>query len=125
MIRNIVFDIGNVLIGFDAKEYLISLFGEEKTMRVGNAIFGSGYWPELDIARLSEERILGLFYSAAPDLRDEIKESFDRIGECVTRLDWPTALIDSLREKGYRVYFLSNMSEHVKASKALTDIQRL
>jgi len=116
MIRNIVFDIGNVLIGFDAKEYLISLFGEEKAMRVGKAIFGSGYWQELDIARLSEERILGLFYSAAPDLRDEIKEAFDRIGECVTKLDWPTALIDSLKEKGYRVYFLSNMSEHVKAS---------
>ena len=70
MIRNIVFDIGNVLIGFDAKGYLISLFGEEKAMRVGKAVFGSGYWQELDIARLSEERILGLFYSAAPDLRD-------------------------------------------------------
>ena len=35
MIRNIVFDIGNVLIGFDAKAYLRSLFGEEKARRVG------------------------------------------------------------------------------------------
>ncbi len=116
MIRNIVFDIGNVLIGFDAMDYLISLFGEEKAVRIAKAVFGSGYWQELDIARLSVEEILELFYSGAPDLREEIREAFDRIGECVTKLDWPVSLIDSLREKGYGVYFLSNMSEHVKAS---------
>lgn len=116
MIRNIVFDIGNVLIGFYPMEYLISLFGEEKAARIAEAVFGSGYWQELDIARLSEEEILELFYSGAPDLRDEIKEAFDRIGECIVRLDWPVPLIDSLKEKGYNVYFLSNMSEHIKAS---------
>lgn len=116
MIRNIVFDIGNVLIGFDPMEYLASLFGEEKAVRIAGAVFGSGYWQELDIARLSEEEILELFYSGAPDLRSEIKESFDRIGECISKLDWPVPLIDSLKEKGYCVYFLSNMSEHVKAS---------
>ena len=116
MIRNIVFDIGNVLIGFDAMDYLISLSGEEKAVRIAEAVFGTGYWQELDIARLSEDEILELFYSAAPDLREEIKESFDRIGECVEKLDWPVTLIDSLKEKGYGVYFLSNMSEHVKAS---------
>ena len=116
MIRNIVFDIGNVLIGFDAMDYLTSLFGKEKAVRVAEAVFGTGYWQELDIARLSVEEILELFYSADPDLRDEIKEAFDRIGECVTKLDWPVPLIDSLKEMGYGVYFLSNMSEHVKAS---------
>lgn len=113
MIRNVVFDIGNVLIGFDAMDYLISLFGEKKAVRIAEAVFGTGYWEELDIARLSVEEILELFYSAAPDLKDEIKEAFDRIGECVTRLDWPVRTVDALKEKGYNVYFLSNMSEHV------------
>ena len=94
MIRNIVFDIGNVLIGFEAMDYLTSLFGEEKAVRIAEAVFGSGYWQELDIARLSVEEILELFYSAAPDLRDEIKESFDRIGECVTKLEWHVPLVD-------------------------------
>lgn len=116
MIRNIVFDIGNVLIGFHPMDYLTSLFGKEKAKRVAGAVFGSGYWPELDLALLSEERILGLFYSAAPDLHDEIREAFDRIGECVEKCGWVVPLIDSLRQKGYGVYFLSNMSEHVKTS---------
>lgn len=113
MIRNIVFDIGNVLIGFDAMDYLVSLFGEEKSVRIAEAVFGSGYWEELDIARLSDEEILELFYSCAPDLKAEIKEAYDRIGECVTKLDWPEPFIKSLKQKGYNVYFLSNMSHHV------------
>ena len=116
MIRNIVFDIGNVLMGFPGIEYLRNLFGEEKTERIAEAIFFSGYWHELDRAVLSEEEILELFYTGAPDLRDEIKEFFDRIGECITRRDWPIEFIDSLKERGYKVYYLSNMSEHVKAS---------
>ena len=118
MIRNIVFDIGNVLIGFYPMKYLRSLFGEEKAMRIAGAVFDSGYWQELDIANLSVEEILELFYSGAPDLRNEINEAFYRIGECITRLDWPVPLVDALKERGYGVYFLSNMSEHVKASNA-------
>ena len=116
MIRNIVFDIGNVLIGFYPMKYLRSLFCEEKAVRIAEAVFASGYWQELDIANLSVEEILELFYRGAPDLRNEIKEAFYRIGECITRLDWPIPLIESLKERGYGVYFLSNMSEHVKAS---------
>ena len=116
MIRNIVFDIGKVLLGFPAMDYLISLFGGEKAVRIADAVFGTGYWHELDRAVLSEEEILELFYSAAPDLKAEIREAYDRIGECVTKREWPAGLIDSLKEKGYGVYFLSNMSEHVKAS---------
>ena len=53
MIRNIVFDIGNVLIGFEPMDYLTSLFGEKKAVRIAEAVFGTGYWQELDIAKLS------------------------------------------------------------------------
>ena len=116
MIRNIVFDIGKVLLGFPVMDYLISLFGEEKAVRIAQAVFGTGYWNELDRAVLSEEEILELFYIGAPDLKAEIKEAFDRIGECIIRFRWPIQLIDSLKERGYNVYFLSNMSEHAKAS---------
>jgi len=113
MIRNIVFDIGRVLIDFDEKAFLRSLFDEETARRIWQAVYGSGHWEQLDIALLSEEEILRLFCSGAPDLEKEIREAFDRIGECVKKVSWPVPLIDSLREKDYSVYFLSNMSQHV------------
>jgi len=69
MIKNIVFDIGLVLLGFDVKKYLLSLFDEETAMRVAKAVFLSGYWHEIDRAVLSEDELLDLFYSADPGVR--------------------------------------------------------
>lgn len=116
MIKNIIFDIGKVLIGFDWRAYLHSLFDDDTAESVAAAIFGSGHWPELDRAVLSEEEILGLFYGAGQGVEPQIKEAFDRIGECVAKRDWAFDLMDSLKEKGYKLYYLSNMSEHVKGS---------
>ena len=116
MIKNVIFDIGKVLIGFDWDAYIKSLFDEETAEKVSCAMFKSRHWPELDRAVLTEEEILNLFYSTSPDVRAEIDEAFDRIGECVAKRNWPQGLIKSLKDRGYRVYFLSNMSEHVMSS---------
>ena len=113
MIKNVVFDIGLVLLGFDVKKYLLSLFDEETAMRVAKAVFLSGYWHEIDRAVLSEDELLDLFFSADPGVKEEIRTAYDRIGECVERRSWPIQVIDGLREQGYKVYYLSNMSEHV------------
>ena len=113
MIRNIVFDIGMVLIGFEPFEWLRSMFDEETADRIAYAVYGTGHWEELDKAILSEEEILELFISEAPDLKEQILEAYDRVGECVKKKNWPVPLIDLLKKNGYSVYFLSNMSEHV------------
>ncbi len=113
MIKTVVFDIGKVLIGFEWDDYVRSLFDEETAAKVTHAMFGSRYWHELDRAVLSEEEILGLFYSNEPEYKAEIDEAFERVGECVSKRDWVVPLIDSIKEKGYQVLFLSNMSEHV------------
>ena len=116
MIKTVVFDIGEVLIGFEWNDYVRSLFDEETADKVTHAMFGSRYWHELDRAVLSEEEILELFYSIEPEYKAEIDEAFDRVGECVAKRDWVVPLIESIKEKGYQVLFLSNMSEHVIAS---------
>lgn len=46
----------------------------------------------------------------------EIKEAFDRVGECVERRDWAIPFIDGLKEHGYNTYYLSNFSDHVMSS---------
>lgn len=116
MIRNIIFDIGRVLIGFEWHDYVRRLFDESTAEKVTAAMWGTGYWKELDIALLSDDEILDLFYSAAPDLTAEIKEAFDRVGECVTRRDWAIPLIEDLKKQGYNVWYLSNFSGHVMGS---------
>lgn len=116
MIKNIVFDIGRVLIGFEWNDYIHSLFDKETTDKVTAAMWGTGYWKQLDIALLTDEEILELFYSAAPGYKEQILEAFERVGECVKRRDWVIPLIKDLKKKGYRVLYLSNFSEHVMRS---------
>jgi len=113
MIRNVILDIGRVLIGFEWMEYINRLFDEETGQKVTDALWKTHYWWELDRAVLSEEEILEKFYSAGPDVKDEIREAFDRVGECMTRFEYAIPWIEDLKENGYRVYYLSNYSEHL------------
>ena len=116
MITTVVFDIGKVLIGFDWDRYVRELFDEETAHHVTRALFGGSVWKELDRAVMSVDEIVGRFHEAEPDYVKEIDEAFGRVGECVARRGWAIPMIDSIRERGYRVLFLSNMSEHVMAS---------
>ena len=113
MIRNVIFDIGRVLIGFEWWDYIRRLFDEETAQKVTDALWRTHHWWELDRAVLSGEEILELFYSAGPDVKEEIKEAFDRIGECMSRCEYSIPWIEGLKERGYRVYYLSNYSEHL------------
>lgn len=116
MIKNIVFDIGRVLIEFEWMDYVRRLFDDDMADRVTAAMWGTGYWKELDRAVLTDDEILERFYSAGPDIKTEIREAFDRVGECVKRRDWAIPFIDGLKERGYNVYYLSNFSDHVMSS---------
>lgn len=113
MIKNIVLDIGYVLIGFEWMEHIRKRFDEETANIVTDAIWKKGYWSELDRGVLSDEEILELFYSEAPEHRQEIKEAFDNVGECLLKRDYAIPWIDELKARGFRVYYLSNYSEHL------------
>ena len=113
MIKNIVLDIGYVLIGFEWMEHIRKRFDEETAEIVTNAIWKKGYWSELDRGVLSDEEVLELFYSEAPEHRQEIKEAFDNVGECLLRRDYAIPWIEELKARGFNVYYLSNYSEHL------------
>ena len=116
MIKNIVFDIGKVLFGFDWDQYMQSMFDAETSEIVTAAVFGGRWWKELDRAVIPESEILDRFIEAAPDYETEIRQAFFGIGRCISKRDWVIPLIESLKDRGYNVYFLSNMSEHVMGS---------
>ena len=55
MIQNLIFDVGNVLMGYDWEEYLKSYtFPEEKYQKIADATFRNPIWEEQDRA-LHEE----------------------------------------------------------------------
>jgi putative hydrolase of the HAD superfamily len=112
MIRNIVFDIGGVLVGFDWPSYISKYgFEPEKEKIISEAVISSPVWKELDRGVWTMEQIEDGFVAAAPQYEEEIRAVFQNSGGCIYRQAYAIPWITSLKERGYHVYFLSNYSE--------------
>lgn len=112
MIKNIVFDMGGVLIRFD-RHYFISRLGvsaedEELLMR---QVFHSLEWARMDRGSLTDEQ-------AAESICRRVPERLhDAVGKLVSMWDRPILpvegmyeLVSELKAKGYPIYLLSNAS---------------
>ena len=116
MIKNIVFDVGKVLVDFDWQGFMDTLaFPPEIYEKVANATVLSDLWNEFDRSRMSDEEILQGFLEKVPDCETEIMRFWNNMGNCIKRsMSRPARpWIQSLQEMGYRVYLLSNYSRRM------------
>lgn len=114
MIDTIIFDVGMVLVDFCWKEYLESFhYSEDTRQEIANAMFLSKDWLEFDRGVLSNEEILECFISNAPQCENEIRNVFKTIKGIVRPYEYSLPWIEELKEKGYKVYILSNFSKRV------------
>lgn len=111
-IDTVIFDIGNVLADYEWLDVLQDLgYDDETITAVSEAVFLSDDWPEGDRGLLSEARILQAFIDNNPDYETEIREVFAHIGDTIHTFPYADTWLDSLRQKRYRIYILSNFSE--------------
>lgn len=114
MIKNIVFDIGRVLVDYDWRAYLRRTIEDESVRAaVQDALLGHRIWDDLDEGILPFEEILEKFYSYAPEYKDEINRFWDNMSEGFTEYEHTRDWITSLKSQGYKVYYLSNWSDYV------------
>lgn len=118
-IKNVIFDIGNVLVGYDTDRFLNGLFhgNQEICDRVSEAMWGSALWGELDRGVIPEDEILKGMIARDPEIRDEICLTWEHIGESVYREDHAIPWIEAVKRGGYRVFFLSNYSYLIMHAK--------
>lgn len=125
MIRNIIFDIGNVLTDFRWKEFLRDKgFDEAMIRRIGRASVENPVWKEFDRGTWSEEELMRVFVANDPEIERELHEAYDDIRGMVTARDYAISWVQELKAKGYHVYYLSNFSKKAEeeCSDALTFI---
>lgn len=107
-IKNIIFDLGNVLISFNPLEYTEKNISEEKKEEFYNAVFLSDEWLMLDRGTLSYEEAKKIFKDRIPGLDKEIDSFFDRdFFDMLEPIEKNIKLLSALKEK-YRLYILSN-----------------
>ncbi|NBJ94067.1 HAD family hydrolase [Parablautia muri] len=111
MVKNVVFDIGNVLAGFAWQEFYQSFgFSEEVYEKLTKATVKSEFWNELDRGALDDDELLAGFIQNDPSIEKEIREVFQNVEKMIVRYDYAIPWIKELKNREYGVYVISNFS---------------
>lgn len=109
MIKNIIFDIGNVLAAFCWEENLKSFgFPEEEYEAIADAVFRGSDWGEMDRGVLDVEEVIARFCKKAPEYAEDIRKVVYSYSGMIKQYPYAKTLLRTLKEHGYKVYFLSN-----------------
>jgi putative hydrolase of the HAD superfamily len=109
MIKNLVFDLGNVLISFRPSEYFDKKgYPENIKNKILTDIFGSREWHMLDNGDINTAQAIDAIASKSTLNREEISHIFNLRTELIFPLDQNVRLLPGLKKQGFRLYFLSN-----------------
>jgi len=109
MIKNIVLDVGRVLVAWQPKELMKELgFSDEAVAVLTEALFSSGVWNETDRGVLSDEAFLELAISKAPEYKKEILLFWNNVDKAIWQFSYTRPWIRAMKNAGYHVYILSN-----------------
>lgn len=113
MIKNIIFDVGKVLVCFEPEQHLKNL-GYDKTTQqaVMQAMFSHPLWNENDRGVMSDEELLTAFTANAPAYAKELREAFEKIEGTIELLPHTMEWVKGLKSRGYHLYILSNYGEY-------------
>lgn len=112
MIRTIIFDIGNVLAGFNWEAHYRRFgYTGERLERLAKATVKSDAWNEYDRGVLSGEEVLQKFIENDPEMEADIRRVLADVDGMVTRYDYAIPWIEEWKRKGYQTLYLSNFSE--------------
>ncbi len=109
MIRNIVFDLGNVLISFKPAEFLEKNgYPDDIRHRILSDIFGSFEWLKLDNGDISTEEAIKSISGRSTLEKPLIKRIFDTRTEIFYPVTGNIKILPELKERGFRLYYISN-----------------
>ena len=112
MIRNILFDMGNVLLRFDRAVFLnrLNVTEEDKRLLL-KEVFLSDEWVQMDAGILCEETAEPIMCGRLPW---HLHEAVHQLASCwdqpIIPMEGMQDLVRELKEAGYGIYLLSNAS---------------
>ena len=114
MIKNIVFDMGKVLVSYDPLRVCSQcMTDEEEIHKVNTSVFISPEWLLLDMGLIAEEDALKRMQARLPEghAREAAKFCLEHWHEyCMWETPGMRQLIYDLKEQGYGIYLCSNAS---------------
>ena len=111
MIKNVIFDIGNVLVSFDPYKYVLKYgYDEETSQEIFKIVFLDKRWPQLDRGTLLGEDYMKSLIEANPKYEREIIQTFSNWYDMLKVKEDSVEFLKELKQKGYKIYILSNFA---------------
>jgi len=114
MIKNIVFDMGNVLVAYDSYRASRRFAADEQEAEaVNTSVFVSPEWVMLDMGVISEEEALKRMQDRLPEghAREAARDCLEHWHEyCMWPIPGMGELVEELKGRGYGIYLCSNAS---------------
>jgi putative hydrolase of the HAD superfamily len=109
LIKNIIFDLGNVLINFKPIEYVNSkIHDKEKAKKIYEEIFTGKEWPMLDRGVITEEEAINIICNRNMEDSELIRMVMDNWYQLLTPIEGTVEILKEISNKGYKTYVLSN-----------------
>ena len=111
--KNIIFDLGGVVVDFDPREFLVDHFMNERVEdQLYDITFGSEEWLQMDAGLLTREEGDRIMREKGAALRRsfEVGVILDDWYDMLRTKDDTVQLIKRLKKRGYGVFYLSNIS---------------
>lgn len=112
MIKNIIFDMGNVLIKFDKKSFLEAVnVSPEDNALLEREVYVSVEWAMMDRGTLTEKEAAERMCARLPErLHEKVHQLVDEWDRPILPMSGMAELAGELKAKGYRLFLLSNAS---------------
>jgi glucose-1-phosphatase len=109
MIRNIIFDLGNVLISWKPEEYLrLTGYDDSSRKEIMDQIIRGPEWLLIDNGDIDLEEAARRISERSALKRPQILSIFDLRTSILFPIDTNAKLLPKLKETGFRLYYLSN-----------------
>ncbi|MEG0275668.1 MAG: HAD family phosphatase [Coprobacillus sp.] len=115
--KNIIFDIGNVLLQFQPEAYLQKHYTQDTIDDLMTIIFASDEWVELDMGTMMIKDVIKSLTSKYPKYEKQIIFILENWTDMMVPIQENVDIAYQLKEKGYSLYLLSNF--HTEAIETM------
>lgn len=114
MIKNIILDMGNVLINFDPEVPLHTFFDTDSDRDIIRLeLFQSSEWVQGDYGYITNEQRYEPVSKRVPErLHPQLKKCIEKWPSCMTPVSGAISFCNYAKEKGYHLYVLSNADKN-------------
>lgn len=114
MIKNIIFDLGNVIISWNPK-YIVSHYTSDEDVQdeLMTNLFGSPHWLSFDEGSLTREQVISNVRETLPEEHHPtVHDMVHHWHKHAPPIPGMEELVRELKEQGYQIYLLSNTNIH-------------